>query len=99
MIRESKMINDEKKIREKLGIESWDKITYDQYKELIKMISNIDKETVKYIFEQIPQLLQISEDLLITLKETLNHAKDIVIEDRRIIDKQMDACLEIIKDK
>ena len=58
------MVNDVKKIREKLAIESWDKITYDQYKELIKIISNIDKETVKYIFEQIPQLFQMSEDLL-----------------------------------
>lgn len=41
----------------------------------------------------------MSEDLLITLKETLSHAKYMVIEDRRIIEKQMDACLEIIKDK
>ncbi len=41
----------------------------------------------------------MSEDLLITLKETLSHAKDMVIEDRRIIEKQMDACLEIILDR
>ncbi len=32
------MVNNVKKIREKLAIESWDKITYDQYKELIKII-------------------------------------------------------------
>ena len=77
------MINQDKKIKELLGIKGeWYDITENQYKELMKMINDIDVNVLKEIFKQIPQFTEVDKDLLNLYKAILQDNKDIIIRDR-----------------
>jgi len=63
-------------VKKALSVQQWDKITPEQFQELIRLKSQVDQEQMRKIVEQIPNFIELSRQTLSAVENVANRALD-----------------------
>jgi len=89
----------EKKIMNKLGIESWRNLSKDKVIQFAAMMPDMDKEVMFKVIEQFPEFTKFANGVLEHFEESLKNLSETNSKDFEIIAEGLRETQQIIKDE